>query len=214
MRWSVQINRGDTIYKELNDFELLYMISENNEDAYSIMLEKYQPLIGKYADYYMNKYDNRGIEKEELVQEGTIGLINAINYYAEHEECLFYTFASLVIKREMERYVKKNMRYKQQILTNATSINSLIVGDDICLEDTLFNDYDLVEKVSNEIYYKKVLYDFKYELSDIQSQVYELRLNNFSNREISILLDINYKSVDNCIRLMKEKFKKYIQKYL
>ena len=190
------------------------MISENDEDAYSIMLEKYQPLIGKYADYYMHKYDNRGIEKEELVQEGTIGLINAINYYAENEECLFYTFASLVIKREMERYIKKNMRYKQQILTNATSINTLIVGDDICLEDTLYNDYDLVEKVSNEIYYKKVLYEFKFELSDIQSQVYELRLNNFSNREIAILLDINYKSVDNCIRLMKEKFKKYIQKYL
>ncbi len=190
------------------------MISENNEEAYSMMLEKYQPLIGKYADYYIGKYDNRGIEKEELIQEGTIGLINAINYYMENEECLFYTFASLVIKREMERYVKKNMRYKQQILTNATSISSIIVGNDISLEDTLYNEYDLVEQASNEIYYKKVLYDFKYELSDIQSQVYELRLNNFSNKEIAILLDINYKSVDNCIRLMKEKFKKYIQKYL
>ncbi len=190
------------------------MISENNEDAYSIMLEKYQPLISKYADYYIQKYDNRGIEKEELVQEGTIGLINAVNYYAENQDCLFYTFASLVIRREMERYIKKNMRYKNQVLTSATSINTLIVGDDISLEDTLFKEYDLVENISNEIYYKKILYDFKYQLSDIQSQVYELRLNNFSNKEISILLDISYKAVDNCIRLMKEKFKKYIQKYL
>ena len=82
------------------------------------------------------------------------------------------------------------------------------------LEDTLFDDKYLVENISNDIYFKKVLYDFKYELSDVQSQIYELRLNSFSNKEISILLDLTYKRVDNCIRLTKEKFKKYIQKYL
>ena len=53
------------------------MISEKNEDAYSIMIDKYQPLISKYAEQYYQKYDNRGIEKEELIQEGILGLINA-----------------------------------------------------------------------------------------------------------------------------------------
>ena len=190
------------------------MISENNEDAYSIMIKKYQPIISKYADYYLEKFDGRGIEKEELIQEGTIGLINAIHYYMEDEDCLFYTFANLIIKREMERYIKKNTRYKHQILTNASSIHDLIVSDELTLEDTLFDNMDLVENISNEIYLKKALYDFKYELSDIQSQIYELRLNSFTNKEISILLDLTYKTVDNCIRLTKEKFKKYIQKYL
>ncbi len=190
------------------------MISENSEDAYSMMIEKYQPIINKYADYYLKKYDGQGIEKEELIQEGTIGLINAIHYYMEKEDCLFYTFANLIIKREMERYIKKNTRHKHQVLTNASSIHALIVSDDITLEETLFNDIDLVENISNDIYLKKVLYNFKYELSDVQSRVYELRLNNFSNKEISILLDLTYKTVDNCIRLTKEKFKKYIQKYL
>jgi RNA polymerase sporulation-specific sigma factor len=190
------------------------MISENDENAYSMMIDKYQPLINKYADYYIYRYNNHGIEKEELIQEGTIGLISAINNYAEKEDCIFYTFANLVIKREMERYIKKSMRYKQQILTNATSINETVFNEEIILEDTLFNEVDLVENISSEIYYRQVLYRFKYELTSLQAQVYELRLNNFSNKEISVLLDINYKSVDNCIRLTKEKFKKYIQKYL
>jgi RNA polymerase sporulation-specific sigma factor len=190
------------------------MISENNEEAYSLMLEKYQPMITKYADYYLNKYDSQGLEKDELIQEGTIGLINAINYYMEKENCIFYTFANIIIRREMERYIKKTLRYKQQILTNATSIQDIIVNDDICLEDTLYKEVDLVEMISNDLYYKRVLYNFKYELTDTQSQIYELRLNNFSNKEISKLLDLNYKTVDNCIRLMKEKFKKYIQKNL
>lgn len=188
------------------------MISENDEDAYSIMLEKYQPIINKYAEYYHQKCNNRGIEKEELIQEGRIGLINAINCYISKENCIFYTFALLVIKREMERYIKKNMRNKQLILTSAISINEIVVNDELSLEDTLFKDIDMVEPTFNDVYYKKLLYEFKYELSDLQSLVYELRLNNFNNKEISILLDTNYKTIDNCIRLMKEKFKKYIQK--
>lgn len=190
------------------------MISENNEDAYSLMITKYQPLIAKYADYYMKKCDNRGIDREELIQEGIIGLINAVNGYMEKEKCLFYTFASIIIKREMERYIKKNLRNKQLVLTNATSIYDSIRKDGLLLENTLFNEGETVELISDDIFYKKVLYDFKYEISDFQSQVYELRLNNFSNKEIAVLLDVSYKSVDNCIRLMKEKFKKYIQKYL
>lgn len=190
------------------------MISENNEDAYTLMLDKYRPLVNKQADYYYRKYNNRGIEKEELIQEGIIGLINAINSYMSQDNCIFYTFANLIIKREMERYIKKNMRNKQLILTSATSISELIGKDNLVLEDILSKDADLVENIIEDSYYKKILYNFKFELSDNQSQVYELRLNNFSNKEISALLDISYKSVDNSIRLMKIKFKKYIQKYL
>ena len=190
------------------------MISEKNEDAYSIMIDKYQPLISKYAEQYYQKYDNRGIEKEELIQEGILGLINAINTYKIQDNCIFYTFASLVSKREMERYLKKNMRNKQLILTTATSFTESIGIEDLVLEDTLYNISDNVETAIYDNYYEMLLYNFKYELSPLQSQVYELRLNNFSNKEISILLDINYKSVDNSIRLVKDKFKIYMQRYV
>ena len=77
------------------------MISENNEEAYSMMLEKYQPLIGKYADYYIGKYDNRGIEKEELIQEGTIGLIKAINSFNYDKGIRFATYAVRCIQNEI-----------------------------------------------------------------------------------------------------------------
>jgi len=190
------------------------MISENNEDAYSLMIDKYRPLIRKYVDYYYQKYKLQGVDKEELFQEGVIGLINAINSYMEKEICLFYTFATLVVKREIERYVKKTIRNKHLILTNATSFYDSIGTHDLYVEDTLYNEYDNVEEKIKDKYYEKVLYNFKFELNDIQSQVYELRLNNFSNKEIAKLLDITYKCVDNSIRLMKIKFKNYIQRNL
>lgn len=190
------------------------MISENNEDAYSIMIDKYKPLIVKYADYYVRRFNVQGIEKEELVQEGIIGLCTAINSFNEQDKCIFYTFANLIIRREMERYIKKNMRLKHLLLSNAASFSDSIGMDDLIIEDTVYNEKDMVEILVNDKYYEKLLYDFKYELSDIQSQIYELRLNRFSNKEISILLDISYKTVDNNIRLLKNKFKLYIQSHI
>lgn len=190
------------------------MIYESNEDAYSLMIKKYEPLIAKQVAYFYHKYKNFGIDKEELFQEGIIGLINAVNSYKIQDKCIFYTFASLVIKREMERYIKRCTRNKNLILTLAASTNELIGKDDLVLEDTLYIASDNVEYVASNNYYDNILYNFKYELNDLQSQIYELRLNNFSNHEISKLLDINYKYIDNAIRLMKVKFKNYIQSYL
>lgn len=190
------------------------MISENSEDAYSLMIDKYQPLIRKYADYYMRRYKSYGIEVDELIQEGTIGLINAINSYMNQDKCIFYTFANLIIRREMSRYIKKNMRNKHLVLTNAISMAEEIGVDDLLIEETLYKEEGLVEFLSEEQYYSTLLYKFKYELSDIQSMIYELRLNNFSNKEIAVLLDITYKNVDNSIRLIKNKFKNYIQSKL
>ena len=190
------------------------MISENNEDAYSIMIEKYKPIVIKYADYYMRRFKVQGIEKEELIQEGIIGLVNAISSFNEQDRCIFYTFANLIIRREMERYIKRNMRYKHLLLSNATSFSESIGAEDLILEDTIYKEKDMVEVLVNDNYYEKLLYNFKYEVSDIQSQIYELRLNHFSNKEISVLLDIGYKTVDNSIRLLKNKFKIYIQSHI
>lgn len=187
------------------------MISENNEDAFSLMIEKYRPLIEKYANYYLRRFKVQGLEKEELIQEGTIGLINAVNSYQDQDKCIFYTFASLIIRREMERYIKKTMRNKHLLLSNATSISEKIGNEDLIIEDTLYSEKDLVEISIEDHYYETILYNFKLELSDTQVQIYELRLNHFSNKEIAQLLDLNYKTVDNSIRLMKNKFKLYIQ---
>ena len=54
--------------------------------------------------------------------------------------------------------------------------------------------------------------DFKYELSDRQALVYELKFNNFTNKEIASLLDLNYKSVDNALKLIRQKIRKYISR--
>jgi len=187
------------------------MVSENNESAYGILINKYQPLIEKYARYYCTMYAKLPLDREELIQEGTIGLMNAIKQYEIEENCLFYTFAILVVRREMERYIKKCCRNKQLILTNAVSLSQGIGNDDLEMQDVISDNSCNVEDVFYNNYFSRMLYEFKYNLSDVQASIYELRLNSFTNKEIAQLLDVKYKTVDNCLQFIKPKLQNYLQ---
>lgn len=197
-------------YKDINDYEVLYMIGESDESAYNMMYAKYYPLISNLARKYYKYYANYGIDYDDLYQEGLVALNNAIKEFSEKNNCLFYTYVLVCIKREMERLVKKSIRLKHTVLNNALSLDKSIGDNDLYIEDVI---EDIRENISNNfdniVSYKNIL-DLKYELSDRQSMVYELKLNNFSNKEIATLLDISYKAVDNSLKLIKGKLKKYV----
>lgn len=196
-------------YKEINDYELYYLIKEKNEEAYNLMFKKYKPLVDKTVRAYYQRYKNQSIEFDDLFQEGMIGLAAAIDTYDENNTALFYSYALLFIKRRIEHAVKEATRYKHQILNDAWSLSQEhgIFGQEldefICSEEP-----DSMEAVA-DLDASKHLVDFKYRLDNRHAWVFELRLNNFSNREISQLLDIPYKAVDNSLRVIKEKLEKY-----
>ena len=151
------------------------------------------------------------MDRDELIQEGTLGLLSAVDSFSERKNCIFYTYAILLIKREMLKYMKKCSCSKHLILTLSKSISEVVFDNELYLEDTIYNNKDLVEEKVLSNYYEELLYYFKYELSYKESSIYELRINNFSNKEISILLDLSYKTVDNNWRLIRKKLLDYIQ---
>ena len=186
------------------------MIGENNEDAYNIMIDKYQPVIDKFAKKYIDSYPGIKLDKDELIQEGNIGLINAISNYTEDKNCLFYSFALLIIQREMKRYINTCLTNKNLILLTADSLN-VEIGEDLTLQDVLYKEKDSVEDKVIDTYYEDLLYKFKNELTINESCVYELKFNNFSTKEISSLLDLKYKAVDNYLRSIKNKLSIYLK---
>lgn len=196
-------------YKNINDYEIMYLVAENNEDAYNVMLEKYHPLVDKYAKRYYEKYKKFGVEYDDLYQEGNIAITNAMREYDEDSDCLFYSFALLFIKREMERHVKSMTRLKHLLLTNAISINEEIKDSELNLENVLYNKKDNTESIVSINLALENLNKFKDTLTSQQSLIYELRVNGFNNKEISILLDLPYRSIDNSLRIVKEKLKNY-----
>lgn len=197
-------------YKDINDYEMLYLISENEEDAYNMIYYKYRPIISRMASKFSRKFHNIGIEYDDLYQEGMYGLSEAVNRFDFNNNNLFYTFALVCIKREMQRLIIKSLRYKNNILNNAYSIEDEVSNDGLLLIDTLYNCDMLVENHLENINITKYLNQIKYYLKDKQMPVYELKLNGFSNSDIAILLDMSYKDVDNCLYSIKKILKKVI----
>lgn len=199
------------MYKEVNDYELLYLISDNNEIAYNDIYAKYDNMIKIEAKKFYKKCKYLGISWEDIYQAGLYGFSLAISNFDEHEGTLFYTCANTFVKREIQVFIRNNSRYKHNILSDSVSLNDDIDDSGTTIESVIDSGINIVSQYSNYMDYKSLL-SLKYDLPFLHSLIFELRLNNFSNKEISILLDIKYKSVDNAITSIKSKLKKELNK--
>ena len=110
-------------YEELNDNELVYLCSENNEDATIQLINKYKSMILIILKDFKKKYKIVGVEITDLYQEGLIGLLNAINNFKEQKDIKFSTFAFLCIKRKILTAVKNANRKKHSILNESYSLD-------------------------------------------------------------------------------------------
>lgn len=198
-------------YKNYNDYELVYQVRENDKVAYDVLMKKYSKLVDKYANYYYLKNKNIGIEIEDLYQEGMLGVVMALNDYNSNDT-LFYTYALLCIRREMERLVKASKRKKHMILNDSISLNSSVsYDDDLYLEEVIPSSYNVEESFFTEEL-SRMLISLKNVFDNEDSMIYELKYNCFSNKEISVLLELPYKYVDNRLRKIRKIIKHYILK--
>lgn len=175
-------------YKHANDYELIYMIRENDEDINEFLYSKYSSVVKKISSKYYLYARDRGVEFDDLVQEGYIGLSSAINSFKENMDSTFYTFACLCIERQIRTFCKKVGSNKQEILNQALSrdYDNLV---QIYSSSYLSFDKEFMSKESFVSY--KNLFSLKH------STVFELRYNGFSYQEISELLDIPINTVDS-----------------
>lgn len=197
-------------YKGVNDYELLYLVGENNEEVYNSIYAKYKPLIHRMAKTLCENYKSALVEYDDLFQEGMYGLNNAIKSFNGKSGSLFYTLAKLCISREMNGYVARMLRGKNMILSSAVSFDTPISKNGFLVEDTLYSHDDSVELQFESIEMEKYILDLKYELKDEYMPVYELKLNGFSNAAIANLLDLRYKDVDNYLRSIKKTLRRKI----
>lgn len=195
-------------YKEFNDYELLDQIHCCNEDANEILLYKYRPLIVNLAQKNI-KYCKGGVDLNDLIQEGLLGLNEAINSFRNEKDANFGTFAKLCIDRRMSNLIKSTMTYKNRILNDYVPIDNEIENGTI--------DYFLADNSNNPGYMMEskeisniLLSKINDVLSDSEKEVFELKLKGFNNREISQKLNKEYKVIINCDQRIKSKLKKII----
>lgn len=201
-------------YKDYNDYEIIYCIRENNEDAKELMYEKYRPFIEITAKKLMNYSKNTGLEASDFIQEGMLALSNAVDSFDEEKDITFYTYARACIEKKMISLMIRNNSIKHKILNNSIpfEINDedgehLMFGD--ILEDKGSNPEELI--INNEE--EEILIDkIRDSLTDLESQVFDLKIGGFSYKEIADILEKTPKSVDNSIQRIKIKAKEQIDK--
>lgn len=192
----------------MEDTELLELIKENDENALETLIERYRTIINVVISRYKVEAKSIGLDIKDLYQEGLIGLFEAIKSYDEFKEAGFKTYATIVVERKILDLVKTNKRLKHFNLNNAISLDSLLdEEDDRNLYDLLeIDDITPITKLISEE--DKVL--LKNSLTEFELKVYELKYEGKSNREISVILDKNTRSIENTIQRIKLKFKNII----
>lgn len=207
------MNQKDKLYKVYdNDNELIYLISEHNEEANKILFEKYKPIIDLKVKKYINIVSNKGIDYNDLYQEGLIGLDEAIKGYIEEKDNKFSTFANLCIDRKICSAVRKASRKKHSMLNDSYSLDYKIDEDKRFIDTFICNNVPSVEeKLISEENSEYLIKRITEELTDLEKQVFKLRLNNKTNKEISEILKKSYKSIESAIFRIKSKIKNILR---
>lgn len=195
-------------YKEFNDYELLDYIYSCNEDANEILIYKYRPLIVNIAQKLI-KYSNGGVDLNDLIQEGMLGLNEAINSFREDREANFGTYARLCIQRKIISLVKSTKTLKNMVLNSSFSLEDDEVNAfDKYLMDNRLNPSFMVEDHDNE---KFIFNKLDEQLTDLEKQVFELKKEGFDYKEIADILEKSPKTIDNTIQRIKAKLKNIIK---
>ena len=192
-----------------NDYELVSLAQEKNEEAINILHEKYKDLIYSRAKKVFYCLKNKGLELADVIQEAMIGFEEAINGYNQDDKALFYTFAMVCVDRQLKTLVLKHNRDKYKILNEAITLdsddeNSLynLLSDDITPESEFFS-----KEEANNIYLK-----LKDSLTEFEELVFDLKVQGCSYDEISDILAIDSKDIYNAVTRIRNKAYKIINK--
>lgn len=183
-------------YQEINDNELLYLISDNNDEYKNILFLKYKPIVIAMAKKYNRINNDKSMDFDDLVQIGYIGLNNAIRFY-KHENSLFYTYACFCIDHALSKEVYRKLYKKGK--NNYTFIS---------YEEDKMNISESDEPKKENLRFLYLFSRIKNALDFFDSLVFELRLNGFKYKEIAILLGVNESKVDYSIQKTRRKLKK------
>ena len=192
------------------DEDLVSLIKQENEEALDFLMKKYKELVVmKIAKYFII-----GAEKEDIYQEGMIGLYKAIKSFKPDKDNSFKSFANLCIERQLITAIKSSTRQKHQPLNSYLSINTAAYEDDentpvMEVLDTNTTE-DPLDTVMKKEYYSMVESKINETLSDFEKKVLGRYVSGESYVQIAEKLDAPLKSIDNAIQRIRKKATKSI----
>ncbi|MNT36990.1 RNA polymerase sigma-H factor [compost metagenome] len=194
----------------MTDDMLLENIYSDDKHALECLIQRYEDVVSMKA----NRFFMNGAERDDMIQEGRIGLYKAVKSYdLNNKPASFKTFANMCIERQLSTAVKNSNRQKHIPLNSSLSLNASAYdnNDDTAVIEVLDTNVtvdDPLEIITQKEYFKFIETKLEESLSDFEMQVLNRYKQGESYANIASKLDSKIKSVDTAIQRIRKKANK------
>ncbi len=198
-------------YDLLSDEDVVEAVRIGSSEALEYLIYKYRNFVrAKARSYFLI-----GADREDIVQEGMIGLYKSIRDYRGDKQSTFKAFAELCITRQIITAIKTATRQKHIPLNSYVSLDKPIYDEDSdrTLLDVICGSKmsDPEELIINQEEFSGLEDKMTEILSDLERRVLMLYLDGRSYQEIAEDLDRHVKSIDNALQRVKRKLERYLE---
>lgn len=201
-------------YDKMNDEELVKLANADDKTALDTLISRYKETVNmKVSKYYIN-----GAEKEDIVQEGLMGLFKSVRSFNPDKDNSYKTFANMCIERQIITAIKGSNRQKHLPLNSYVSLNTPSFENEDGDEQTPLLDIldvnsveDPLDTITKNEYYKSVEKAIDENLSSFEKQVLNKFIEGQSYVQIAESLNSGVKSIDNAIQRIRKKTAKNIE---
>lgn len=196
------------------EMELLQQL-ETDDSIKQILIERNLRLVV----YISRKFENTGIDIEDLISIGTIGLIKAVNTFKLNKNIKLATYASRCIENEILMYLRKNNKKKIEVSFDEP-LNIDVDGNELLLSDVLGTENDEIYKIIEEEIDKDLLVMALDRLSDREKQIMELRFGlttrgrERTQKEVATMLGISQSYISRLEKKIISRLKKEMKKFV
>lgn len=206
-----QLEICDISIDKLCDNDLLDLVRRGDSHALDVLINRYINFVRAKARTYFLV----GADKEDIIQEGMIGLYKAIRDYDGDKLSAFKGFAELCVTRQIITAIKTATRQKHIPLNSYVSLDKPIYDEesDRTLLDVIegSTETDPQEMLVNQEDYGNMEYKLSELLSDLEKRVLHLYLDGRTYQEISVSLNRHVKSIDNALQRVKRKLEQLME---
>ncbi len=198
--------------EHLTDEEIADLAKHGNVEALEYLINKYKNFVrAKARTYFLI-----GADREDIIQEGMIGLYKAIRDYRCDRQASFRAFAEICVTRQIITAIKTATRQKHIPLNSYISLNKPVFDEEsertlgeVVTTDKASNPEDLFINQENLLDIESTMHRI---LSPLEQEVVALYLEGKSYVEIAQQLNRHVKSVDNALQRVKRKLEQYLEK--
>ena len=199
---------NDNEYTQMTDEKLIENIKKQDQKAMDCLMQRYNETVVMKA----NRFFMVGAEKEDMIQEGMIGLYKAVKSFNTEKQNSFKTFANMCIERQLITAVKNSNRQKHIPLNSSISLNAAAYDDNEDMDKMEVIDIKTMDDPSDIIadreYFESIESKIRQNLSTFELQVLHEYEKGKTYAAIAEKLNAKIKSVDTAIQRIKKKANK------